>query len=505
MKQSNNPQNIFNNDVKKLAKHLSNFLKIYSQKSLILKQKTQDLKHSDFLNISSRILGYSDYNQLRKYDNCIQKNNEDIINNFKRYIESIEIDYIDEISNCFNVYITSTESEISNVMIKIRAKIQRRIKKLMKDSDTWSEGKDIARLFDIIKKTGKFSYLLSYESIIFGHRESKAFNEIIALLYIYYDNKNAYLIKKTIKDNSYGSHLSESLYQLDSFISKEYGNIYKTPCPYEYLEYEAKEYEFFHAKLKDSYSHKAMREFNAKILSKMYGNTVIYKGIFNTLNEEGKQYLSNITRSLYNEDCIFKITLANQDEFSIIIKSNSDVFFAKDFDGKILYEKVIDFNGDRVRYVIPIAKKFRYQNEVERFSYFYPEHKNDYFVFKIIFEDDTHFILKINNSGFIHDEDEHEIVSFKTLASILYYKNSIGLMNEYKTKIQEQTNYMMNSFKKELDDIFVKLKDGEYNCFEERELEYEKEDNYINTNKELISLKEKIIKSEKIIEKYYKI
>lgn len=508
MKKNNNPQNIFNNDVKKLSKHLSNFLKIYSQKSLILKQKTQDIKHSDFLNISSRILGYSDYNQFKKNENDIKINNEDVINNFKRYIKSIEVDNIDEISNCFNIYIISTESEISNNMIKIRAKIQRRIKKLVKDSETYSEGKDIARLFDIIKQTGRFCYLLSYQSIIFEHTESKSFNEIVDLLYVYYDNKNAYLIKKTIKDD-YGSHLSENLYLLESFITEEYKNICKRNCSYEYLEYKAKEYEFFHAKLKDSHFHNAMRDFNASILSHMYGDTVIYKGIFNTLNENGKQYLSDITRSLYNEDCVFKITLANYDEFSIIIKPNSDVFFAKDFDGKMLYEEVISFNGDRVRYVIPIAKKSKYKYEKERFSYFYPKHKDDYFLFKIIFEDNMYFILKINNTGFIKNEDSSDIVSFKELALLLYYNNYIDLLNEYNFKIKELIIYLESKIPEYttniINSVCVKFKNGEDDCFEDCIPEFEKDDNYINRNKEINLLKEKIKKLKKVMEKYYKI
>lgn len=434
-----------NQDIKKLSKQLDKFLKIYAYKSAFLHYEIEKLKHNDYLNILAVIFGYADYNQ---YNLAAEKNILTIdklllgINKFLLKLNpdsKYNQDDFDQIINTFKIYITTTEEEIIKHNKKMTGKITRLINKYNKNEKFYYEIGEIKRLYDIIKSKNITPIILDYKSIKLF--EDEEFNEIYNLLKEYYDYKNALLIKKYIKDEKFDDRIGEHLYLLEDFIKDRYKHEY---IPYETLCFLSDQFKYYHHGMIDCFSYQILSEFKKSITKKIVGNTALYKGIFNAVDYDGRINKNmNITRNKDGFWTSFDITLVNNDTMSFHIYEDGYVVANKTFNGEEIFINLFNYGQCNLQWTIPIAERKGYRSE--RYRFFYPKFPDDYFIFKLSFDDSISEIM-INQQGFL--EEKELKYTFKEIIGLLYLEYILFLYD--KIKDNKDSNEIEN-IKKEIE------------------------------------------------------
>lgn len=429
-----------NQDIKKLTKQIHNFLKIYAYKSSFIQSEIKDLKHNDYLNIVSKFFGYTDYNQYNKESNKKVLSLENLLEAFEKFLYSLTNNCgydngdINQMINTFHLYLTLTEKELYKEKQGVTNKIKRRIKNLIQDDKTLYKGSEIERLYKIVSNNYFQPIITDYRSIIIYKENSPTImdyrcdqnDELVYLFLKYYDLRNSIVIKKYVKDERFDDNIGENLYLLEDFLKERFNIQYK---PFEYMEFLAVQYKHYHHGINDNIYRSNINDFKAYIAEKTIGRSVLVKGVFNTISNEGlKIYRSRaITYNADGEWSIFEITLANNDKLDLIVSNNGTFAIQKYFGDNISCHILLSYDlekNDKLIWTIPMVE--RNSSIKERFMYFYPKKPSDKFMFKLSFSNE-YDLIKLTRDGII--ENEELKFSFKNMMQILYEDGIKKLQN----------------------------------------------------------------------------
>lgn len=425
-------------DIKKLTKQINKFLITYSYKSAFIKSETKDLKHNDYLNIVAKFFGYTDYNQYNKEKNKKIISIESLLLSFEKFLNSLDNNSnydnkdISQIVNTFHLYITFTEEDLYKEKKRINEKIKRRINNLIKGDKTHYTGSEFERLYKIINNTYFQPIIIDYRSILIYKQNStesidskNTENELVNLLFKFYDLRNTIIIKKYIKEEKFSDNIGEHLYLLEDFLKESFNASYK---PFEYIEFLAVQYKHYHHGINDDIYRKSVNEFKAYIAEKTIGRTVLVKGIFNTISKDRIIHRDRaITYNADGEWSIFEITLANSDTLELIVTKNGTFAIQKDFGDKISCHILLSYDlkePDKLVWTIPMVE--RHSVIKERFRFFYPKKADDKFMLKLSFNDGYDLITLTRDGIF---EDGEVKFSFKNMMQILYEDGIQKLQN----------------------------------------------------------------------------
>lgn len=416
-----------NQDIKKLSKQISKFLRIYAYKSAYLHHETKSIKHNQYLDITARFFGYSDYNQYHKSQNKNTLTIYKLIKGFNHFIINLNINSnhdkgdLEQITKTFYLYLTLTEQELSKKKSNTAKKIERRIAKLKKDKKTRYESSEIKMFYNMIK-TKKLEYTLSdYRSVDF--EDIGAVKDLNAIFKEYYDYKNTLSIKKYLKDKFFKDDIGENLYLFEDFILND--THLKEYIPYESIEYSARKIKFLQNGFNKSLPRSIIQDFHKKITQNLFGKHCLIKGIFHAIDCEGisKNYY-DISRNKEGFWTSFDITLSNNDNLNVHIYEDGYVLFHKKFNGENeYYDLGFLFSSENLRFTIPMVE--RNKKRKERFRFFYPKYEDDKFIFKMVFEEYSGQLV-FNRHGLINEKNEI-VYSYKYIMQILYNKRQSKL------------------------------------------------------------------------------
>lgn len=444
-------------DIKKISKQINKFLKIYSYKSAYLHHETKSIKHSQYLDITANFFGYTDYNQYNISQNKNKLTIDKLINGFYQFISNLNIDSnydkgdLVQIAKTFYVYLTLTEKELSNKKSNVAKKIERRIAKLKKDKNTKYEASEIKMFYNMIK-TKKAEYIIyDYRSVNFNNiGDVKDLNIIFKE---YYDYKNAFAIKKYLKNKFFKDNIGENIYLFEDFIINE--THLKKYFPYESIEYSARKMKLLQCGFDDSLTRSIIKNFHKKITQFLFGKHCLISGIFNAVDGDGisKRYY-DISRNNENFWTSFDITLSNNDKMSLHIYEDGYVSFYKDFNGENEYHDLgFLFSSDNLRFTIPIVE--RMNKKKERFRFFYPKYEDDKFIFKLIFDEYSGELI-FNRNGLL-DEKGDVFYSYKDVMQVLYKKRESNLYQKY-IDICKKEDFYTTYISELIEEFKIKLK-----------------------------------------------
>lgn len=413
-----------NQDIKKLSKQINKFIKVYAYKSAFLHYETKNLKHNDYLNITSVIFGYTDYNQYKLDNNKNKLSLKKLLKGFETFLKKLnpESKYykedIPQMVSTFSIYITLNEAEISKKNRSITTKITRRINKFKNSENLFYEAGEIKRIYDIVKKQYYQPIIIDFKSLLLF--ESKELEELNSLLKDYCYHRNALAIKKYIKDEKFNDRIGEKLYLLEDFLKEKFESKY---IPFESLDFLAEQFKYFHAGCNDFWSRRAISKFKTFIAEKTVGKTALVKGFFNVIDEYEKNRYMDITRNRDGWWSSFDITLANSDEMSIHIYEDGRFVAYKKFRDLNIYMDLWNYKSTDLQWTIPIAERKGVRKE--RFKYFYPKYDDDKFIFKLSFNNSFAEVI-LNQYGILKENNKIDL-SYKEIMEMLYEKYILEL------------------------------------------------------------------------------
>ena len=365
-----------------------------------------------------------------------------------------------QITKTFYLYLTLTEKELSNKKSNTAKKIERRIAKLKKDKNTRYEASEIKMFYNMIK-TKKAEYLISdYRSIHFN--DIGTVKDLNFVFKEYYDYKNAFAIKKYLKNKFFKDDIGENLYLFEDFILNE--THLKEYASYEAIEYSAREMKRLQGGFDESLTRSIIKNFHKKVTEHLFGKTSLIKGIFNAVDSEG--ILSRYYDISRNNDSFwtsFDITLSNNDKMNFHIYDDGYVLFHKDFNGENeYYELGFLFSSDNLNYTIPMVE--RKNKRKERFRFFYPKYDDDKFIFKLVFKEYSGELI-FNRNGLLDDNGEI-FYSYKEIMQILYKKRENKLLNKL-IEIYNKEDFYKIYFSEYIESLTSKMKSENKEVLEE--------------------------------------
>jgi hypothetical protein len=448
-------------DIKRITEQVKNFIKIYAYKSEFLALNLKDVKHNDYLNLLSRIYGFSDYNQFNNSKKECSLTLYHLLNGIENFLYSLpnvkkyNSEEIPQIINTLNIYLSVSDCDIKKYKSSFKSTITKQINKLLKEKEGYL-ATEIQRFWNIINNKTCEPLIIDYRGIIISSLHKPLLmnycnadkpdyqTKLIKSMLSYYDYKNAMTIKKHLKDCNFDDKICKHLYVYENFIKKFYDD-YQS---YEYLEFMSEQYAAYHGGLNDSKWRDTINKFKHLVTEITIGKFSVYKGVFEIVNEDGK-IDRNKTLARYREDdwSFFKLTLANQDEFEIHIY-NEGILAIKDFNGVKESYNILEFNSDDIlKWTIPVVE--RKGQRREEFKFFFPKFKDDLFIFKLCFKDRS-LEVKLNQHGiFIGDADSK--IEFKNIIENFYNKRINTLLKNSISKKKEFFKNPSEELKKEID------------------------------------------------------
>jgi len=171
----------------------------------------------------------------------------------------------------------------------------------------------------------------------------------------------------------------------------------------------------------------------------------LVKGIFSTILD-GKLIYRNkvITHNGDGEWSMFDIILANNNSFSIIVSKNGTIAAKKYFNEQIVSTILFTYDleeSENLIWTIPMIERNFVKKE--RFKYFYPEQKNDKFIFKLSFNN-FYDLIELTRDGIL--EDNELKLTFKDIMKLLYIEGT-NKLNEKNSPIEKYIQIYERDYK----------------------------------------------------------
>ncbi len=449
-------------DIKKTSKKLNKYLKIYAFKSAYLNTEIKTFKHNDYLNIVSRICGYSSFNEFNQKESnkIIKVETEKFLSNLKKILYDLNKESIynkkdiEQIVETFYIYFVYEDKKISINKSNIKEKIKRRINKVKKISDDIYEVEEYERLLKIISNKYFSTVIIDCDSILnydYKNKDDKKYEiEVRELLFQYYLFRNANTIKQYQKNKIFSDIIGENVYLFEDFLKERKYDEY---IPFEKLKFLADQFTYYHNGMNDSEYRRVVNDFKAFINEKFFGKNVLINGIFKTVNEDNKVlYKSNISKNIIGQWSYIDIKLANNDNFKLNIYDDGEIWAAKEFFGENILIRLYTYE-DKVPLRFTIPKVERNGSLKEGFPFFYPKYNADKFILKLLLETNGYDTIILNRFGILKKDKEEIDITFSFIMRELY-KEAISEISKNKSKYKDYKN-KINELSEKIDTDYL--------------------------------------------------